>query len=106
MAHVIVQQADANRLESRRHRVELSEDVDAVLVLVDHSLQPSNLTLDPSQPVLEILLLHRVAVHSVPPSGGYPTRVSYRRRHTITPDRPEGLPGSPPDTPASRSNRW
>src|SRR6266540_2229000 len=64
VAHVVIQKAHADRLQGCRHRVELGEDVDAVLILVDHALQASDLSLDAPQTRLEILLVHRVPVHS------------------------------------------
>src|SRR6266508_3447835 len=64
--HVIVQEADANGLQRGARRVQLGEDVDAVLVLLHHPLEAPDLALDPAQPVEEILLVHRVAVHARP----------------------------------------
>ena len=49
--------------QGRLHRAHLREDVDAVLVLLDHALQPADLPLDPAETILQVLLVHRVAVH-------------------------------------------
>jgi hypothetical protein len=60
---MLVEQAQTDPLERLRDRDDLGEDVDAVLVLVDHALQPADLTLDAAQPVPVVVLVHRVAPH-------------------------------------------
>ena len=67
--HVLVEQAEGDRLERLRHRGDLGEDVDAVLLLLDHPLQPAGLALDPAQP-LEVVVLAR---------AGSRARAAYRR---------------------------
>src|SRR6266508_2796371 len=74
VAHVVVEEAHADRLQGCRYRVELGEHVDAVLVLVDHPLQAADLPLDAPQSRLEIFLVHRVAVHTLPPHQDFAPR--------------------------------
>src|SRR6266498_2423612 len=69
---VVIEEAHTDRLQGCRHRVQLGEDVDAVLVLVDHPLQASDLSLDAPQARLEIFLVHRVPVHSTLLAGNCP----------------------------------
>src|SRR6478735_3186787 len=47
--HVVVEQVERERLERLRRRGDLGEDVDAVLLLLDHPLDPADLPLDPAQ---------------------------------------------------------
>src|SRR3954454_22473649 len=53
---VLVEQAQGDGLECLRHRRDLGEDVDAVLLLLDHPLQAAGLPLDATQP-LEVVVL-------------------------------------------------
>src|SRR5215212_2088820 len=56
VAHVLVEQTERDRLESLCHRRDLGEDVDAVLLLLDHALQAAGLALDAPQ-TLEVVVL-------------------------------------------------
>src|SRR5215213_3793818 len=49
VAHVLLEQAQRDRLERLRHRRDLGEDVDAVLLVLDHALQTAGLALDPPE---------------------------------------------------------
>ena len=68
MAHVLVQEAEAHRLQGLRGRGDLGEDVDAVLLLVDLALQAPDLALDAPESGEVLVLGVRVASHRV---GGY-----------------------------------
>src|SRR5688500_6640462 len=62
MAHVLLEQAQCDRLECLRHRGDLGEDVDAVLLVLDHALQAAGLALDAAQPLEVVVLAVDVAV--------------------------------------------
>ena len=64
---VLVEQFEGERLQRLRGRRDLREDVDAVLVLFDHPLQPADLALDAAQPLEVRVLLPAVARHA--PNG-------------------------------------
>src|SRR2546425_2398323 len=64
--NVSVQQPDTDSPQGGIDGVQLRQDVDAILVLVDHPLQAANLSLDSTETVLQVLLVHRVAVHETP----------------------------------------
>jgi hypothetical protein len=70
VADVLVEQAQPDPLQGLGDRGDLGEHVDAVLVVLDHPLQPANLSFDPPQPVEMLFLGHRIASHRV---GGYTT---------------------------------
>ena len=53
---VVVEQPQRDRLQGLRHRRDLRQDVDAVLVLLDHPLQTARLPLDPSQSLEDVVL--------------------------------------------------
>src|SRR5687767_1906503 len=55
VGHVVVEQAERERLERLRRRGHLGEDVDAVLLLLDHPLDAADLPLDPAE-ALEVRL--------------------------------------------------
>src|SRR6266511_3410975 len=46
VTEVLVDEPDADNLERGRHRRELRQDVDAVAVVVDHPLEPTDLSFD------------------------------------------------------------
>lgn len=48
---VLVEQFERERLQRLRGRGDLGQDVNTVLVLLHHSLQTTDLTLDPPQPL-------------------------------------------------------
>src|SRR4051812_48332371 len=50
---VVVEQLDGDGLERLRDRGDLVEDLDAVLVLVDHALQSTDLAFDAAQALLD-----------------------------------------------------
>src|SRR3954462_1730700 len=56
VAQVLLEQAERDRLQRLRHRRHLGEDVDAVLLVLDHALQAAGLALDAAQP-LEVVVL-------------------------------------------------
>ena len=62
VAHVLLEQAEGDRLQRLRHRRDLGEDVDAVLLLLDHPLQAAGLALDAAQPLEVVVLAVDVAV--------------------------------------------
>src|SRR5215218_7358753 len=83
VAHVLLEQAEGDRLQRLRHGGDLGEDVDAVLLVLDHALQTAGLALDAAQPLevvvlavdVTVLVLVRTLVldefHRVPPGGRY-----------------------------------
>jgi hypothetical protein len=46
---MVIWQAECDRLQCTRHCSDLGEDVDAVLLLVDHLVEASSLSLNPAQ---------------------------------------------------------
>src|SRR6476661_2264629 len=62
VAEVLVEQAERHRLQRAVDRAYLGEDVDAVLVLVDHLRDAADLPLDAAQPLGVVVLVGRVAV--------------------------------------------
>src|SRR4051812_29525671 len=62
VAHVLLEQTQRDRLECLRHRRHLGEDVDAVLLVLDHALQTAGLTLDAAEPLQVVVLAVDVAV--------------------------------------------
>src|SRR5690242_1639149 len=72
---VILEQADRHRLQRALGGRDLSQDIDAVRVLVDHPLQAADLPLDPAQspeqgglvtgvPMRTVLLRNRLVGHA------------------------------------------
>jgi hypothetical protein len=53
VAHVPVEHVDRDLLERCLDGGDLREDVDAVRILVDHSLQTADLALDPAQSIVK-----------------------------------------------------
>src|ERR1700693_899923 len=68
---VVAQQLERNALERGAGRVDLGEDIDAVPILLDHFLDTSHLSLDASEPCLDLPLVLRIAWHwsIIPPIG-------------------------------------
>src|SRR5699024_2018684 len=64
VAEVLLEQAERDGLQRPGHRGDLREDVDAVLVLLDHPLQTAGLPLDAPQPLEMRLLVVGVPVLS------------------------------------------
>src|SRR3569833_3264867 len=56
VAQVRLEQAQSDRLQRLRHRRDLGEDGDAVLLVLDHALQAAGLALDATES-LEVLVL-------------------------------------------------
>src|SRR5699024_658462 len=74
VAEVLLEQAERDGLQRPGHRGDLREDVDAVLVLLDHPLQTAGLPLDAAQPLEVRLLVVGVSVLS---HGSYDTLLWY-----------------------------
>src|SRR5580692_4413520 len=77
---MVFQQAQRHRLQRPGHRRHLGQDVDAVLVVLDHLLQPADLALDPPQPLEVVLFVLGVSVHAASAltfSSYYYTPVGY-----------------------------
>src|SRR5437867_1452939 len=68
---VIGEQLQRHALECRPGGIDLSQDVDAVAVLVDHLLDAPYLAFDPAQPGQDGALVLRIAAHGfiIPPGG-------------------------------------
>src|SRR5215467_10505521 len=64
---VFIEQAESHRLQRPRHRRDLGEDVDAVLVALDHALEPADLPLDAAQSREVAVFVLGVPVHGTPP---------------------------------------
>src|SRR3954447_25039506 len=79
VVHVLLEQADRDRLEGLRHRGDLGQDVDAVLLVLDHPLQPAGLPLDAAQPLKVVVLAMDVAVLVLRHTTQH-TRAEYRGR--------------------------
>src|SRR5215207_3728914 len=75
-ADVAVQQPQGDLVEGGLDGRDLGDDVDAVLVLVDHAGHAADLALDAAQPGLELLLVHAVAGPRRLPSFSRPYRGS------------------------------
>src|SRR5260221_7831069 len=65
VAKMVFHQAKRHRLQRPGGRRHLGQDVDAVLLILDHPLQPADLALDPAQPLKVVLLVGGVSVHAV-----------------------------------------
>ncbi len=61
VAQVVVEEDEGHRLKCTGGRRDLFEDVDAVAVFFDHALKASNLSLDPSEPLLNDVLVTGVS---------------------------------------------
>jgi hypothetical protein len=61
MADVTVQEAERDFVEGRPRRVDLSDDIDAVAVLLDHPGHTSDLSLDLAEPAQELIPRCRVS---------------------------------------------
>ena len=66
---VVVQQAERHRLQGLRERADLGEDVDAVLLLLDHPVDAAGLALDALEPGEVPVLVRDVAVVAVRGGG-------------------------------------
>jgi hypothetical protein len=62
MCEVVVQQSECDGLQCPRHGRDLGEDVDAVLLVLDHPLQAAGLAFDPLQPAQVGLFVADVTV--------------------------------------------
>src|SRR5690606_39337375 len=63
---VLLDEAEAHRLERPRDRCDLGEDVDAVRVLVHHAGDAPHLALDTAQPLEVVVLAAAVPRHRIP----------------------------------------
>src|SRR5215471_9338985 len=70
VSQVVFEQAKCHRLQRPGRRGHLGEDVDAVLVVLDHLLQAADLALDPAQPPEVVFLVRGVSVHAASWSSG------------------------------------
>src|SRR5487761_231250 len=61
---VVLEQPQRHRLKRPRRRRHLGQDVDAVLVVLDHLLQAADLALDAAQPLEVLVLVRGVSVHA------------------------------------------
>src|SRR5215469_13269502 len=80
VTEVIFQQADRDSLQRLRDGGYLSQDVDAIGIVVDHPLQSAYLALDAPQPLAVLVLVLGVAVQPIPlisPSRDQDTRQGY-----------------------------
>src|SRR5213082_1163289 len=64
MTEMVLHQAKRHRLQRPGRRRHLGQDVDAVLVFLDHLLQATDLALDAAQPQEVSLLVRGVSVHA------------------------------------------
>src|SRR4051794_12854012 len=71
MAEVLLEQAERDRLQGLRHRRDLGEDVDAVLLVLDHPLQSPGLALDAAESLEVLVLAVDVAVLVLAHRGNY-----------------------------------
>ena len=65
VAQVVVEQSDGDRLERTGQRADLGEDVDAVLLVLDHLVDAAGLPLDALEAVEVLVLVGDVAVVAV-----------------------------------------
>jgi hypothetical protein len=63
---MIFEQPEGDRLERPGNRRDLSQDIDAVDVLVDHPLQTADLSLDPAKALQIGVFVLAVTVHASP----------------------------------------
>jgi hypothetical protein len=87
MAQVVIQQQHRDPTQGGIDRRNLGEDVNAVGVLVDQTLQTADLALDASQTQLQLVLVRCVAPHPQPSSCHTPLEYSGGVR-AGRPDRP------------------
>src|SRR3954471_5995166 len=100
-ADVLVEELDPHRPQRGRRRVHLREDVDAVLILVDHPLQAADLTLDPAEAILQLLAdllggLHLLFEYT---PGGYRSKRGTAPRVIRRLLSPTSMPSTPPSRP-------
>src|SRR3546814_61025 len=81
VAEVVAQQRQGDGLQRFRRGGDLREDIDAVLVLLDHPPNAADLSLGPSQALEEVVLAALVPVHPpmIPPEGMPSSIVCCRR---------------------------
>src|SRR3954468_5230793 len=79
VAEMILEKLDRDCPQRGRGCGDLGQHVDAVLILIDHPLQPADLALDPAEPLEDRLLVvgvtaldHRTSPSRITP-WGYPT---------------------------------
>src|SRR5215211_1316819 len=84
---MVIQQQHRHPAQGGVDRRDLGEDVNAISVLVDQPLQPADLTLNPAQTQLQLVLVRRIAPHPRPSSCHTPLEYS-RGGQDDRPDRP------------------
>jgi hypothetical protein len=65
MADVVVEQSDRDLLQCIGRRRDLGQDVDAVIVVLDHALEAADLALDPAEPRQQVVLVSVVTPHAL-----------------------------------------
>src|SRR6476646_2419590 len=70
MSEVVLQQRHGDLVQRTGDRGDLREDVDAVGVLLNHPLDPADLTLDPAKPNEQPILVVVIPNHRRPPRIG------------------------------------
>src|SRR5207302_6207922 len=80
VAGVVVDQAEGDLVERRLDGRDLREDVDAVALVLDHSLDPADLALDPAKAVEQLVLGGGVAGRG---HASYPLGVALRRQKPV-----------------------
>src|SRR5262249_40432889 len=95
----LFKQADRDRLQSFGRGCHLGEDVNAVLIFLDHPLQAAHLAFDPAQPLQIVVLVLGVSGHAalqVPPlsPAQYPPMVCHRYMGKQHPND-DHVPGAP-----------
>jgi len=90
VTEMIFEQPECDRLERPGDRRDLSQDINAVDVIIDHPLQTANLSLDPAKALQVGVFVLAVTVHASP----------YLALTSRRPDQ-SARPGQPPIRPAS-----
>ena len=93
MSHVVLQQAEGHILQGGVDRGDLREDVDAVLLLIDHPVDTAGLPLDALEPGEVALLLVDVAVLVL---------IAASTAHLVTGGHETGLPSWVVENPRRR----
>src|SRR5690606_12572700 len=65
---VVLEQDEPDAIERRSDRRYLDQDVDTVLILLHHALNPSHLSLDAAKPLDQIVFVVLIRAHGYAPS--------------------------------------